>query len=191
MIKGMLFVCLMFLSACSLLPGSSMGKEDSIPVYLDSNSFLQIFYPEETHQFPFETGDSVEIKGTLIYHGINDWVTSELLPDAKWHASIYPNGDMLSFEDERLIVLLNDPSGQREPFEIEWPIDNDTRFVIISDKPMPKRWFETLEIGNSTQVCFSLAVEVQKDTESSSVITFRPVGEIVDNLILTEVRKCQ
>jgi hypothetical protein len=191
MTRGVLLVCLLCLTACSLLPSSSKDEENSIPVYVDAGSYFQIFYSDESNRFPFKTGDRVEIEGTLIYHGINDWVTTEILPDARWHASLYPYGNMLSLQDERLLVLLTDPSGQKEPFEMEWPIDNDTRFVVISDKPLPKMWFESLDIGNSTQVCISLAVEVQRDTESGSLITFRPIGKIVSSLIRTEVRKCQ
>ena len=191
MTRKELLVYLLCLTACSLLPSSSKNEEESLPVYVDAGSYFQIFYSDEFNRFPFDTGDRVEIEGTLIYHGINDWVTTEILPDARWHASLYPDGKMLSLQDERLVVLLNDPSGQKEPFEMEWPVDNDTRFVIISDKPLPEKWFETVDIGNSTQVCISLAVEVQRDTGSSSLITFRPIGKNVGSLILTEVRKCQ
>lgn len=191
MIRQISLVCLLFITACSFLPGPSRDDEENISVYLDADSYLQIFYPDETNQFPFETGDRIEIEGTLIYHGINDRVTTEILSDAKWHASLYPYGTMLSLEDEKLVVLLNDPSGQKEPFEIEWLMDNDTRFVIISDQPLPIRWLQRLDIGDSTQVCFGLAVEVQSDAENGSIITFRPIGKIVGNMMLSEVRKCQ
>jgi len=164
--------------------------ETSIPVYLDAGSYFQIYYPDESTSFPFDTGDKVKVEGTLIYHGLNDWVTTHILPEAKWHASLYPYGKMVSPEDERLAVLLNDLNGQKEPFEIQWPVDNDTRFIIVSDQSLPQRWFETLDIGNATQVCFNLVVEVQSDTDSSSIITLRPIGEIVNQLILTEVHDC-
>jgi hypothetical protein len=189
MITGALFVCIACLAACSFLPDKSQAEE-SLPVYTDATSSFQIYYPAEAASFPFHTGDQVEIEGTLIYHGLNEWVTTNLLPEAKWHASLYPSGKMLSLGDESLSVLLNNLSGQKEPFEIAWPIDNDTRFIIVSDQAVPKKWFEELDIGNSAQVCFSLTMEVQREPDNSSVITLRPLGEMAAHLILTEVRRC-
>jgi hypothetical protein len=190
MFIGILLICMAYLlTACSFLSNAAQAEE-SLPVYVEANAYLQIYYPAEAASFPFHTGDEVEIEGTLIYHGLNEWVTSNLLPAAKWHASLYPSGKMLSLTDENLSVLLTDRSGQKEPFAIVWPVDNDTRFIIVSEQPMPQSWFEELDIGNATQVCFSLAVEVQSEPDNSSLITLRPTGEMVDHLILTEVRRC-
>jgi hypothetical protein len=63
----------------------------------------------------------------------------------------------------------------------------------VSDKPLPTGLFVLPEIGNTTTVCFSLEVEVSESTEHSDqkMITLKPVGEIVGNLMLTEVRKCK
>jgi len=193
MIRGVLLICILLLTACNSTQDPPKDDEEGISVYVDANSYLQIYFLNKDKRFPFETGDQVEIEGTLIYHGINDRVIADMLPDAKWHGSLYPAGTMLAPLDESLIVLLKDVGGQKTPYEIEWPIDTDTRFVIISDQPFPKRWSETIDIGSSTQVCFRLEIEVERNVENGnySLITFMPMGEIVDKLMLTELYNCR
>jgi hypothetical protein len=190
---GVLLIGLALLAACSFLQAPSKDEDGRFPVYVDPDSVFQIYNPEVVIDFPFETGDQVEIEGILIYHGIKEWIKTEMQNQAEWHASLYPHGRVITLDNESLIVSLKDISGEKQPFEFEWPMDHDTRIVIVSDKPLPKELFAPPEIGNTTIVCFSLDVEVSKSIDHSdqNMITLKPVGEIAGNLLLTEIRKCK
>ena len=160
------------------------------PVYIVPDQNFQIHDPDIVRSFPFEVGGLVEMKSTLIYHEINAWVKKEILSQAKWSASLYPAGEVLS--PDTLMVNLRDINNVEKTFKFEWPVDHHTRLIIVSDSPVPPELFESPKSGDAISVRLTLKVVKTGSSEEGidqTPIILKPVGELNEGLILSEVRR--
>ena len=187
-----LIIQLLLLAACSFdLPMVNNQKSEFL-VLFDPRYSFQIYAVGGEETFPFSIGDMVEIKGVLIYHGIPEWVRSEILADAEWNASLYPSGMMVS--DEEMVLSLRGLS-KKTDYELIWAIDKDVNLQIVSNRPVPSELFTDPRPGDAREVCVSMMIDElhQEEYDDNRLlrVVLKPVGEKKEMLIKSTIRECE
>jgi hypothetical protein len=187
-----LIIQLSLLAACSFGVPVTKNQKSKFPVLFDPRYSFQIYAVESGGPFPFSIGDVVEIKGLLIYHGVPEWVRSEILAEAEWNASLYPFGTIAS--DEEIVLRLRGISKKIE-YELIWAVDKDANLQIVSDLPAPPELFTDPRPGDVREVCVTMTIDElhqeENDSERFLRIVLKPIGEKKEMLIKSTIRECE
>jgi hypothetical protein len=180
------------LTACSKIPDIFESLRTSFLVYFDPRYSFQIIAVDHVKPFPFESGELVEVQGSLVYHEVSVWIRSEVFPQAEWSASVIPHGEVQSLDSLR-VRLRGVATG--DSYEVDWVIDNDDILLVVSDSPLPEALFVDPRPGDSKVVCITLEIDDVVQEEDGSVrhlmVTLKPSGEERGGLVQSEVRICE
>jgi len=179
------------LAACSVLP-IQQEREEGYPVLFDTRYSWQIWSTEHGERFPFDEGQLVEMKGSLTYHGVPDWVRTDVLERAVWSASLRPYG--AEHSTEVLRVRLQSVNEPETTYDLDWAVDTDDVLLVVSDRMPPSELYPSPRIGDTRYVCVTLEIEAVESTRQENLdqvrIVLKPTGKTVEGFILSNVRPC-